>query len=172
VKANKITVKLRETYGEPRLTLDHEMQALDAKHGPRRARLMLRFVVLGLRGLAGLWTFITRAEATSGPDIRDAFDQVRAQLGGRVAFLPFDLNVEVVETKHVSGSRRFPRVTLVLKYAVEDKTRLLEWLRDNPDFGGVVTPEVVLTPAQSQLALPSAPKPKLGEHVEFEETTA
>lgn len=83
-----------------------------AAQGEWRATLELRFIIPAIRGVIGLWQFTTKGEASSIPSIRDAFDFVH-QRAGTVVGVPFDLQVEKVNSQKPGSKSRFPVVTLV-----------------------------------------------------------
>lgn len=74
--------------------------------------LTLRFVLLELPGIMGVWTFQTKAEATTIPSIVKAFDFVMDKAGSIIGF-PFSLTVEMKVGYNPGDPKRYPVVSLV-----------------------------------------------------------
>lgn len=74
--------------------------------------LTLNFIVPMVRGVAGIWTFETKGNASTIPNIRDTFDGM-LQERGFIKGIVFDLNVQFAKTQKPGDKSRFPVVSLV-----------------------------------------------------------
>ena len=74
--------------------------------------LTMRFVIPAVRGVAGVWQFSTKGQASSIKNIRQSFDAVK-QLRGTVTQTVFDLSVQFVKSNKPNSKSRYPVVSLV-----------------------------------------------------------
>ena len=74
--------------------------------------LTLRFVLLELPGIMGVWTFQTKAKETTIPSVTKAFDFVMDKAGSIVGF-PFSLTVEMKKGYNPGAVTQYPVVSLV-----------------------------------------------------------
>lgn len=74
--------------------------------------LTLRFVLLGMKGILGYWTFTTKAKSASIPTIVNAFDMVRDKAGTIIGF-PFTLSVKFVNGYGAGDAKKYPIISLV-----------------------------------------------------------
>lgn len=74
--------------------------------------LTLRFVLLGMKGILGYWTFQTNAVKGSIPTIVNAFDMVREKAGTIIGF-PFTLSVAFRNSYGAGETKKYPVITLV-----------------------------------------------------------
>lgn len=74
--------------------------------------LTLNFIVPLVRGVAGLWQFTTKGEASTIPQIRDVFDAMTFHRGF-VKGIIFDLSVEFATSQKPGVKSRYPVVTLI-----------------------------------------------------------
>lgn len=76
-----------------------------------RIVLELNFMIPLVRGVAGVWKFTTKGNASTIPQIRDVFDEI-LEKRGFVRGIIFDLSVKFATTQKPGESRRFPVVSL------------------------------------------------------------
>lgn len=96
--------------------------------------LTLRFVLLGLPGIMGYWSFQSKAKTVSIPSIIKSFDFVRERAGSIIGF-PFNLTVEK-KTGYTPGeTKSYPVVSLVPNFT-EDS---IEQVRNYLDAGGAMS---------------------------------
>lgn len=81
--------------------------------------LTLNFVLPLVRGVAGVWTFVTKGSASSIPGIRGAFDAV-LESRGFVKGVIFDLNVQFAQSYKPGVKSRYPVVSLVVNQSEEN----------------------------------------------------
>lgn len=74
--------------------------------------LTLTFIAPLVRGIAGVWQFISKGSASTIPQIRDVFDGILAEKGFCKGIL-FDLNVKFAQSQKPGDKSRYPVVTLV-----------------------------------------------------------
>lgn len=75
--------------------------------------LTLLFVCPLIRGIAGVWRFISKGTLSTIPNIRDTFDTIREARDGHVAGVIFDLSVEFAKSQKPNTRSRFPVVSMV-----------------------------------------------------------
>lgn len=95
--------------------------------------LTLRFVLLELKGIMGVWKFETKAKATTIPSVVKAFDYVRDRAGTIIGF-PFTLVVERKTGYNPGEAKSFPMVSLIPNFS-EDAITLI---RDYVEQGGSI----------------------------------
>lgn len=74
--------------------------------------LTLNFIIPLVRGIAGVWQFISKGTASTIPQIRETFDAMMAERGFCKGII-FDLNVKFATTQKPGDKSRFPVVSLV-----------------------------------------------------------
>lgn len=104
--------------------------------------LTLRFVLLKVRTVMGVWEFSTRGKASSIPKIRGIFDYVMAQVGS-VTPVPFDLIVQKVQSQKPGETRVFPVVDLIPNIGTEEMQSLAEYASQGGRIRGVLTAEKI-----------------------------
>lgn len=106
------------------------------------AILTLKFLIPKINTVVGLWKFSTKGEASSIPNIREAFDTVARFRNGSVVGVVFDLNVEKVKTQKPGDKSSFPVVTLVANNSEENIEHLnISHLIQTPNLLGDGTTE-------------------------------
>lgn len=96
--------------------------------------LTLRFVLLEMKGVMGVWTFQTKAKQTTIPSIVKAFDFVRERANTIIGF-PFNLMVEKHKSYNPGEQRNYPVVSLVPNFSEES----IEMVKNFLQQGGAVT---------------------------------
>ena len=74
--------------------------------------LTLNFIVPLVRGVAGVWQFITKGTASTIPNIRDTFDAM-LQERGFVKGIVWDMNVQFAVSQKPGDRSRYPVVSIV-----------------------------------------------------------
>lgn len=74
--------------------------------------LTLTFIVPMIRGIAGVWQFVTKGTASTIPNIRNTFDEMLAQRGF-VKGIVWDMNVQFAVSQKPGDKSRYPVVTIV-----------------------------------------------------------
>jgi len=85
--------------------------------------LTLNFAIPCIRGVAGLWQFVTKGSASTIPSIRNAFDAMLKEKGFCKGII-FDLNVKFATTQKPNDKSKFPVVTLVANESDENILKL------------------------------------------------
>ena len=88
-----------------------------------RVRLTLNFIIPLVRGVVGVWTFETNGNASTIPQITDAFDTMLIERGFAKGII-FDLNVKFATTQKPGDNSRFPVVSLVANESAENIARI------------------------------------------------
>lgn len=110
-KYNKLSVK-----DYPKL-----MQGVARKYPNRIVRaggdgwqvtLTLTFIIPLVRGVAGVWQFVTKGAASSIPGIRDTFDAMLSERGF-VKGIIWDMNVQFAKSQKPGETSRYPVVSIV-----------------------------------------------------------
>lgn len=81
-------------------------------HAEWTTTLTLRFILLKLSGVFGVFQYTTKGEASTIPQIISVLDAVYER-AGRISGIPFDLIVEMVKSQRPGSPSRFPVVKLV-----------------------------------------------------------
>jgi recombination directionality factor gp3-like protein len=100
--------------------------------------LTLRFILLRVNTVFGLWQFTTKGEKSSIPAIRDTFDAVKQQ-AGTVLHVPFDLIVEKVSSQKPGEKRTFPVVSLIANIGSQELQLLGEYIEKGGQLKGIVS---------------------------------
>lgn len=105
-----------------------------------KASLTMRFVLLKLNKVFGLWQFKSSAEASSIPAILSTIYAVQ-DLAGAICRIPFDLHVESVVSQKPGSQHKFPVVKLVCNLSASH----LELVSDleQQDVRGFLTEEKI-----------------------------
>ena len=88
-----------------------------------RVRLTLNFIIPMVRGVVGVWTFETNGNASTIPQITDAFDTMLIERGFAKGII-FDLNVKFATTQKPGDNSRYPVVSLVANESAENIARI------------------------------------------------
>jgi hypothetical protein len=94
--------------------------------------LELKFIILSIRGVMGLWKLRTMGTVSSIPAIRDAFDNVK-DMAGTVVKVPFDLSVKKVKSNKPGEKSTFPVISLVPNVSNESMRKLSEYVSNDMD---------------------------------------
>ena len=81
--------------------------------------LTLNFIIPMVRGIAGVWQFVTKGTNSTIPQIRETFDAMLKERGFCKGII-FDLNVQFATTQKPNDKSRFPVVSLVPNESAEN----------------------------------------------------
>jgi hypothetical protein len=95
--------------------------------------LTLKFVIPKIRGLFGLFSFTTKGNKSSLPQIRQTFDYV-LEHAGTVINIPFDLVVKKVKSQKPGEKSVFPVVSLVPNLSKDNMEILGRYLQQGHDI--------------------------------------
>lgn len=124
------------------------MEKLSAKAGGQwRSILTMRFLLLKVRSVLGVWSLSTHAEASSIPEIISAYDNVLAN-AGRVAFIPFDLSVQKVTSQKPGSKSTYSVIKLVANLGMSQLEMVRSLAESRPDIRGVLTSERIESEAK------------------------
>lgn len=115
--------------------------------------LTLRFLILPIKSVMGVWSFTTKGEASSIPAIIAAFDSVK-QWAKTVVGVPFDLTVEMVKSQKPDSKSKFPVVKLVPNMGVTH----LQMIGELKDRGKVLNKMLTAELVEKEVAALPAPK--------------
>lgn len=90
--------------------------------------LTLNFMLPLVRGIAGVWQFVSKGTASTIPNIRETFD-VMLEKRGFVRGIVFDLNVQFATTQKPGSRSRFPVVSLVPNESAANVKRIKDALQ-------------------------------------------
>lgn len=103
--------------------------------------LTIKFIILGIKGVMGLFSFTTKAKASSINSIRDTFDMVLKQ-AGTVINIPFDLTVEKVKSQKPGEKSSYPVVNLVPNISKDNMDQLHQYLESGKDIRSLPASEI------------------------------
>lgn len=110
------------------ITKKHPNKAVEKGEDGWRIILSLNFICPLVRGVVGLWQFVTSGTASTIPQIREIFDKMQEERGS-VKGVVFDLNVQFHTSQAPGSKSRFPVVSLVPNESDENITRIREALK-------------------------------------------
>ena len=108
------------------------MQSIQNRYPNRKASkgengweivLTLNFMIPLVRGVAGYWTYTTKGEASTIPQIRNIFDEMINQQGF-VKGIVFDLTVNFATSQKPNTQSRYPVVSLIPNESDENMEKL------------------------------------------------
>lgn len=102
--------------------------------------LTLRFMLLKMRGVYGVWSLSTRGDASSIPQIVNTFDDVLSN-AGRVHGIPFDLTVEKVTSQKPGSQSSFPVLKLIPNLSLDRQVMLKNLIESGREYKGVIDVE-------------------------------
>lgn len=112
----------------------HLMENISKRYPNRKTRkggdgwditLTLNFIIPMVRGVAGLWQFVTKGTASTIPNIRDTFDAMLEERGF-VRGIIFDLNVQFATSQKPGDKSRYPVVSIVPNESEENLQKIKE----------------------------------------------
>lgn len=103
--------------------------------------LTIKFIILGIKGVMGLFSFSTKGKNSSINSIRDTFDMVQKQVG-TVINIPFDLVVEKVTSQKPGSKSRYPVVNLVPNISKKNMETLSAYLKQGNDIRELPSSEI------------------------------
>jgi len=119
------------------------MEVLAAEAGAQwHVVLTLRFLLLKINSVLGVWTFSTKAEASSIPEITSIYDVVKDK-AGTVVGVPFDLHVEKVTSQKVGSKSSFPVIKMVPNMGVQHLEMVKQLVDSGTQIRGILSPEII-----------------------------
>ena len=112
----------------------HLMENISRRYPNRKTRkggdgwditLTLNFIIPMVRGVAGLWQFVTKGTASTIPNIRDTFDAMLEERGF-VKGIIFDLNVQFATSQKPGDKSRYPVVSIVPNESEDNLQKIKE----------------------------------------------
>lgn len=100
--------------------------------------LTLRFVLLKMKGILGVWTFQTKAKEVTIPSIVKSFDLVRDKAGTIIGF-PFNLMVEMKKSYSPGESRIYPVVSLIPNFTEESMEAVRAYVESGGQLNRITT---------------------------------
>ena len=85
--------------------------------------LAMNFIIPCVKGIAGVWQFVTKGTASTIPQIRDVFDAM-LQAKGYVRGIIFDLNVQFAKSQKPGDKSRYPVVTMIPNESEENVAKI------------------------------------------------
>lgn len=117
------------------------VEEIEKRYGqPAKATLTLRFVLLRIPNVLGLWQFESRGDKTSIPAIRGVVDHMLSTYG-RVTNISFDLVVAKVKSNSPGSKSAYPVVSLVPNMSADNLQLLSEYVESGHQVKGIVTAE-------------------------------
>lgn len=87
--------------------------------------LAMNFIIPCVKGIAGVWQFVTKGTASTIPQIRDVFDAM-LEAKGYVKGVIFDLTVQFAKSQKPGMTSRYPVVTMIPNESEENVKRIKE----------------------------------------------
>jgi hypothetical protein len=106
-------------------------------------RLTLRFIVLEMKGILGIWELSTNGKASSIPNIIGNFDKMAEQAGRNMRLVPFDLSVAFAKGQKPGSQSRYPVLTLVPTLNYESMLQLQDFKNIESEFNKLLTDDTV-----------------------------
>lgn len=88
-----------------------------------KVTLTLNFILPMVRGVMGMWQFVSKGELSTIPNIRNAFDAMKEQCGF-VNGIIWDLNVQFAKSQKPDNASKYPVVTLVPNESEENVSKI------------------------------------------------
>ena len=92
-----------------------------------RITLTLTFIVPMVKGIAGVWQFVTNGNASTIPNLRDTFDAI-LESRGFVKGILFDLNVQFAKSQKPGVTSKYPVVTMVPNESESNLKKIKEFM--------------------------------------------
>jgi hypothetical protein len=87
--------------------------------------LTMNFIIPCVKGVIGVWQFVTKGNASTIPQIRDVFDAMLERRGFCKGIV-FDLAVQFAKTQKPGDASRYPVVSLIPNESEENVKRIQE----------------------------------------------
>lgn len=110
------------------ITKKHPNKAVVSGGDGWKVILSLNVICPLVRGIVGVWQFVTSGTASTIPQIREVFDKMQEERGS-VKGVVFDLNVSFHSSQKPGSKSRFPVVSLVPNESEENITKIREALK-------------------------------------------
>ncbi len=106
-------------------------------------RLTLRFIVLEIRGLLGVWELSTNGVASSIPNIIGGFDKMAAAAGRNMNKIVFDLSVAFAKGQKPGSMSRYPVLNLIPNLSYESAMLLNDFKNSNVEYNKLITDDTI-----------------------------
>lgn len=131
-------------------------------HGCSNSRwtenVQLFFIIPKIRGVFGIWEYRSRGSKSSIPQIISTFDKV-LEMAGRIAGIPFDLQVKFAKSQKPGSNSRFPVVSIIPNISEAHLNLISEYGESISGVRGLLTENKV---EQATKALPETTQISLG----------
>lgn len=126
-------------------------------------RLTLRFIVLEMKGILGVWELSTNGNASSIPNLIENFDKMAEKAGRNMHLVVFDLSVAFATSQKPGTMSRYPVLTLVPNLSYESAMKLNDFKNNDQMYSKLITDDTIEhlllsgeSHQQQSLALPEA----------------
>jgi len=124
----------REKY----IPIEMNLEKMTADYGKPDYILRIKFIILQLRGVYGIWELETKGKETSIPNILATFDNIVVNAGVHFTKVPFDLIVEKVKSNSpYKFARKYSMIKLVPNLSLENVMLLQEY--QSIEFNNLLT---------------------------------
>lgn len=114
----------------------------DCEESKWKELVQLFFIIPKIRGVYGCWEFSSRGEKSTIPNIVHSFDMIREGFG-RVAWIPFDLQVSFATDQKPDSKKRYPVVRLVPNVGQEHLQLIADYGQTLSTVRGLLTEEKI-----------------------------
>jgi len=106
-------------------------------------RLTLRFIVLEMKGILGVWELSTNGIASSIPNIIGNFDRMADSAGRNMNKVVFDLSVDFAKGQKPGSMSRYPVLTLVPNLSYESAMMLNDFKNNDTIYNQLITDDTI-----------------------------
>ncbi|ROL59495.1 hypothetical protein D9V86_10560, partial [Bacteroidetes/Chlorobi group bacterium ChocPot_Mid] len=106
-------------------------------------RLTMRFIVLEIKGLLGVWELSTNGVASSIPNIVSVFDRMADLAGRNMNKVVFDLSVAFAKGQKPGSMSRYPVLSLVPNIGYESAMLLNEYKNSDVVYNRLLTDDTI-----------------------------
>jgi hypothetical protein len=107
------------------------------------AKLTIRFAIMKIRDILGVWELNTGGEKTSVNGVVNAYDLVKKNAGGRVKGFTFDLRVKKVVSDKYNTKRSYPIIELIPHASTEHLDLVRNCIEQNVKLPLMLEPEKI-----------------------------
>lgn len=120
------------------------MDEIEKRTGEKfKAKLTLRFAILKIRDILGVWELNTGGEKTSVDGVANAYDIVKGNSGERVKGFTFDLRVKKVVSDKYNMQRNYPVIDLIPHASPEHMAMVKDCIEQNVSLPLMLEPEKI-----------------------------
>lgn len=106
-------------------------------------RLTLRFIVLEMKGILGVWELSTNGNASSIPNLIENFDKMAEKAGRNMHLVVFDLSVAFATSQKPGTMSRYPVLTLVPNLSYESAMKLNDFKNNDQMYSKLITDDTI-----------------------------